>query len=523
MSIVVNNIKMPIVHNIDEVFEAARKSARLNCVAREDMFVFKKSLDARRKSDIHYVYSVVITSEGADTACGSNDNVRKFDVPEDVEIKPSARLVNSPVVVGSGPAGLFSAYILARYGCRPILLERGCDADERARRVEEFWRGGRLDENTNIQFGEGGAGTFSDGKLNSRIGDPLQRFVLKTFVTFGAPEEILFDARPHIGTDILKDVVKNMRRGIEALGGTVRFNAFVTDIKIKGGAVCGVEVNGSEILDCSELVLAIGHSSRDTYECLARRGAALEPKPFAVGVRIEHTQEFINYAQYGEAARLGILPPAEYRLAMNGKERSCFSFCMCPGGTVVNSSSERGGLAVNGMSNSARDGVNADSALVVSVRPSDFESSAPLGGVEFQRRYERLAYELADGGAPIQLSRDFLNDVKTTRLGSVTPTFTGNTRLCSLRKCLPEFVSETLCDGLRFFDKKMRGFATGDAVMTGVETRTSAPLRILRGGDGQSLSIRGMYPSGEGAGYAGGIMSAAVDGIKIAKHILENE
>lgn len=525
MAVVINNIKMPIVHNKEEIFEAARKIARLNCVSGENAFIYKKSLDARRKSDIHYVYSVVVggLNEKSEQMLCRNENIRIFDIPDDVDITPRARMSTRPVVVGSGPAGLFSAYIMARHGYRPILLERGCDVDERVRRIENFWRGGALDENSNIQFGEGGAGTFSDGKLNSRIGDPLQRVVLKTFVKFGAQEEILYSAKPHIGTDILKNVVKNMRREIERLGGEVRFNACVTDIKISGDAVGGVTINNNEIIDCDRLVLAIGHSSRDTYEILLRIGAALEPKPFAVGVRIEHSQEFINYAQYGEAAKLGILPPADYRLAMNGSDRSCFSFCMCPGGTVVNASSENGGLVVNGMSNSARDGKNANSALVVSVRPSDFGGTSPLAGIAFQRKYEKSAYEIAAGTPPVQLARDFLNGARSSGFDGVIPTVSEKTEFCAISDCLPDFVTNTLGDGLRFFEKRINGFSSGGAVMTGVETRTSAPVRIMRGADGCAVGIRGMYPAGEGAGYAGGIMSAAVDGIKIAKSILETD
>ncbi len=360
-----------------------------------------------------------------------------------------------------------------------------------------------------------------DGKLNTRIGDPLERFVLETFVKFGAPSDILIDAKPHIGTDILKIVLKNMRCAIENMGGKYMFNSAVTDIITKDGSVSGLVINNKDEIECSKVILAIGHSSRDTYEMLYNKGVMMQPRAFAAGVRIEHKQSFINELQYGKDCEKYNLPPAVYRVVYNGEKRSCYSFCMCPGGYVVNASWEEGMVGVNRMSNSRRDAENANSALVVNVKPEDFESSSPLSGVEFQRKYERLAYSLAGGyKAPVQLASDFIESRVSNGFSDVIPSFTGETVFCDLTKCLPEFISETLKLGLKDFERKMQGFVSSGSVLTGVETRTSAPLRILRGEDGQTVNLKGLYPSGEGAGYAGGIMSAAIDGIKSAQKLI---
>ncbi len=517
MQIVIENIKMPISHTKDEVLSAAREIVRLNCISATNFSIYKQSLDARRKSNIHYVYSVLAECSAKPKSLPKNIKLLSDDGRLEI---PKVLLASRPVVVGMGPCGIFSALVLAQSGNPPIIIERGEGVDERTKSVKSFWESGELNPNSNVQFGEGGAGTFSDGKLNTRIGDPRQRYVLETFARFGAPDDILYKAKPHIGTDVLCRVIKNIREHLLSLGAEIRFNTCLTDIRTKDNRVCEIELSGSEALPCRTLVLAIGHSSRDTYEMISRRSIDIVPKPFAMGVRIEHSQKFIDALQYGGAEGL---PPADYRIVYNGNERSCYSFCMCPGGTVVNASSEAGLLAVNGMSNHDRSGLCANSALVVTVNPSDFEGGV-LGGIELQRKYERLAFRLGgnDAHAPVQLARDFLADKESTSLGSVLPTITSGCKLANLRKCLPEFVTQTLCDGLESFEMRMQGFSSGDAVLTGVETRTSAPVRLRRGEDYQSINARGLYPSGEGAGFAGGIVSSAVDGIRTAMAILSD-
>ena len=514
MQIVINNIKLPIKHNSDMVITAAREIVRSNCISAKNYKIYKQSIDARRKNNIHYVYSV--TAETSDKITESKD-IAILKAVSELDITKKA-IKGRPVVVGMGPCGLFAAYVLALSGNPPIVLERGKPVEEREELVNKFWRTGELDKNSNIQFGEGGAGTFSDGKLNTRISDPRQRFVLKTFTDFGAPEDIMYKAKPHIGTDELLKVIKNMRNKLIELGCDVRFDSCVTDIIIENNRISGVEVNGGEVIVCNDLIMAIGHSSRDTYEVITRHRVAVEPKPFAVGVRIEHSQKFIDRLQYG---RIEGLPPADYRVVYNGKDRSCYSFCMCPGGTVVNASSEDGMLTVNGMSEHLRDGENANSALVVSVRPSDFEKGL-LGGVEFQRKYERLAFKLGGGDnrAPVQLAEDFIKDVPSHQIRDVAPKVTSGYTLAELKNCLPIFVCDTLKEGLCEFERRIHGFSTGGAVLTGIEARTSAPIRILRNENLQSINVPGLYPSGEGAGYAGGIVSAAVDGIKSALAVL---
>lgn len=516
MNIIVNNIKLPFEHSIKDVFDAALKKAAECSVKGKNPQVYRKSIDARR-NEISFVYSVLIFTDSLPKNFKPNSEIRLFE-EKCFDLNP-LKTKYPPVIVGSGPCGLFAAYVFARAGFNPVVVERGEPVEKRAETVERFAQGGTLDPNSNIQFGEGGAGTFSDGKLNTRIGDPLERFILKTFVKFGAAEDILTDAKPHIGTDVLKNVIKNMREYIKKHGGQFLFSSQLTDIITENGRVCGAVIGGKKTVNCSALLLATGHSGRDVYEMLFEKGVLMLQKPFAVGVRIEHKQDFIGRSQYGE--KYEFLPSASYRLAYNGADRSCYSFCMCPGGEVVNASSEPGGFTVNGMSNKKRDGKNANSALVVNVRPQDFENSSPLAGVEFQRRYETLAYKAAGGDAPVQLAKDFLNNKTSTCFEEVYPSFKGKTQFCDLRECLPDFVSKTLKEGLLFFDKKIEGFAKGGGILTGVEMRTSAPLRILRDESCQTTKIKGLFPAGEGAGYAGGIMSAAIDGVKTALKIRE--
>lgn len=516
--IIISGIKMPIQHTEAEVLAKAQKMAHASEIRTSEPYIYKKSIDARRKTDIHFVYSVVLSAQSIEGKVLPS-SIKVFEDSSAFEIakKTSSKKV---LVVGSGPCGLFAAYVLTLGGARVTLVERGSAVDVRAKKVQKFWDTGILDSECNIQFGEGGAGTFSDGKLNTRIGSPLQGFVLKTFVENGAPKEILYDAKPHIGTDLLPICVKNLREKIKANGGQVLFDTCLTDIEIKEGKIAGAILNGSAYAECDAVVLAIGHSSRDTYEWLFEKGIVMEQKPFAAGVRIEHTRQFINEMQYGELAHKNILPTADYRLVHNGENRSVYSFCMCPGGTVVNASSENGHLCVNGMSENARMADNSNSALVVTVKPEDFKGASPLAGVDFQRKYEGAAYQLAGGKGVVQLAKDFVRDRISDKFHGVKPSFTGQTDFVDLRECLPNFISATLKEGLIVFDKKIKGFAETGAVLTGVEMRTSAPLRIKRDENFESVSCKGLYPGGEGAGYAGGIMSAAVDGIRIANTIL---
>ncbi len=432
---------------------------------------------------------------------------------------------HNPIVVGFGAAGMFAALTLARCGVEPIVFERGGDTDSRVAAVEKFFNGGSLDENSNVQFGEGGAGTFSDGKLMTRLNDPAVDFVLKTFVDAGAPEEILREQKPHVGTDKLRAVVKNIRQEILSRGGKIFFNAQVTDIDIRGGKVAGIVVNGTETFSADAIFLAVGHSARDTYEMLNRRGVAMTAKDFAVGVRIEHPQEFINRAQYGEDFRNPKLPVADYVLTFKDeiRGRGAYSFCMCPGGLVVAASSEIGGVVTNGMSNFARDSGIANGALVVTVGKKDFGADV-LSGVRFQRELERAAF--VRGGknyrAPVQSVGDFINGRVGSKDFLTTPTYPIGFTPADLREVLPRDVCLTLIDALKFFDKKIPGFAAADVPLTAVESRTSSPVRILRDEvTRQSINAAGLYPIGEGAGYSGGITSSALDGFKSAKNFLE--
>ncbi len=518
--IIISGIKMPVCHTETDVFDAALKLVQKAKVNAKNPYVYKKSLDARRKNDIHFVYSVVMETEETEEKLPSEISV--FEKAETFEIlkkKPAKKVL----VVGSGPAGLFAAYVLTLGGADVTLIERGSDVDTRKKAVQKFWDTGVLNPECNIQFGEGGAGTFSDGKLNTRIGSKLQGFVLKTFAQNGAPKEILYDSKPHIGTDILSVCVKNIREKIKKQGGQVLFDTRLTDFIMKDGKVTGAVLNNSSYIDFDAVILAPGHSSRDTYKMLAEHGICMEQKPFAAGVRIEHKREFINKMQYGEGDEKDFLPSADYRLVHNGESRSVYSFCMCPGGVVVNASSEPECLCVNGMSEHARMAENSNSALVVTVRPDDFDGESPLAGVEFQRKYEHAAYTLCGGKGPVQLARDFAKNRVSSIFDGVKPSFTGKTEFADLRECLPAFITDTLAEGLGEFEKKIKGFVTGGAILTGVEMRTSAPLRIKRDENFESISHKGLFPCGEGAGYAGGIMSAAVDGIKVAQKILEME
>lgn len=520
LNILIDNLKFPIDCKEKDVLSAAVCYAEKNNIRADKPEIYRKSIDARRNK-VSFVYSVKLRLLSDRKSAEGVSSVRILEDSISFSVKREPETV---LIVGSGPCGLFSAYVLARAGFKPVIYERGGDISEREVAVKRFFENGILDLSSNVQFGEGGAGTFSDGKLNTRIGSPLERYVLETFVKFGAKKDILINAKPHIGTDVLKKILVNMRREIEALGGRYIFNSRLSDISVRDGRLCRAVFDGRdgvEELECSKMILAIGHSSRDTYEMLYKRCIAMSKKPFAAGVRIEHSQELINKIQYGKEYKK--LPAADYRVVYNGDERSCYSFCMCPGGVVVNASSEKGGFTVNGMSNSDRGGENANSALVVSVRPEDFEGDSPLSGIEFQRKYERKAFELSGGyKAPVQLSQDFLAGRVSSSFGEVKPSFTGETFFADLRECLPEFICKTLKEGLESFERRMCGFVSSGSVLTGIEMRTSAPVRILRDENYQSVNARGLFPAGEGAGYAGGIMSAAIDGMRVAGYILSH-
>lgn len=508
----IDNIKVAIGDELTKMHIAKRAKVSENDIL--DYKIIKKAIDARKKTDVHYVYTVAATTK---------NKIHGFLEYKEKKytFKKGKALKMRPVIVGTGPCGLFAGLMLARCGEKPILLERGADVDARHNAVEEFWRNGKLDTKTNVQFGEGGAGTFSDGKLNSGINDERCQFVLDTFSEFGAPYEITYTAKPHIGTDILRKVVKNIRLEIERLGGEVRFLNKVSGILVNDNAVCGVEVeNDGEKYEIKtdNVILAIGHSARDTYRMLRKLGIKMEQKNFSVGVRIEHRQEMINKSQYGKFwDKLG---SADYKLSAHFENgRSAYTFCMCPGGEVVASASFHGGVVTNGMSNNARCKKNANSALLVNVNTSDFPSQEPLAGVEFQEEIEKKAFFLGGENymAPAEYVADFLGVEMHEK---VEPTYRPGVKFCDISELFPEFVTDTLKLAIKEFDKKLKGFADGGAILTAPETRSSAPVRIVRDKESYMADICGLYPAGEGAGYAGGIMSAAVDGIKVAEAVV---
>ncbi|WP_102399108.1 NAD(P)/FAD-dependent oxidoreductase [Haloimpatiens massiliensis] len=527
MAIRINNVVLNIDEDISKVKEKALKKLKLKEKDIESFKIIRESIDARKKDNIRFNYTVEVSCEKEQRVISkaNNKDIKLEHKAYDDQITfGNEKLVNRPIIVGMGPAGMFAGLIMAENGYNPIIVERGEKVEERTESVNEFWKSGNLNLNSNVQFGEGGAGTFSDGKLTTRIKDTRCDYILEKFVKYGAPEEIIYKGKPHIGTDILKIVVKNIRKRIIELGGEIRFNSLLQDIVTENGEIKYAIVNGEEI-PCEVLILAIGHSSRDTYTMLHNKNIFMSPKPFAIGVRVEHLQEFINVNQYGKYANHPRLKSADYRLSYTSKNtnRSVYSFCMCPGGEVVAAASEQGRLVTNGMSYYKRDKQNANSAVVVSVGPKDFDSGNPLSGMEFQRHYESLAYKAGGGGyiAPLQLLGDFFKDQKSHKLGKVKPTYTPGYNFTDLRECLPKYVVDTMKEGFKDFDKKIHGFAAEDTLLTGIETRTSAPVRIERNENLESISVRGLYPAGEGAGYAGGIVSAAVDGLKVAENIMK--
>jgi uncharacterized FAD-dependent dehydrogenase len=527
----INQIKLPIEHTIKDIYTAAGKAIKLPPEKIKSLEIAKKSIDARKKSEIRYIYAVDVTVSEEDKviAKAKNPNVSKSsDTVYQVKLTGTQPMKERPVVVGSGPAGLFCAYMLAIHGFRPILIERGEAVDDRVKTVERFWEKNELKLNSNVQFGEGGAGTFSDGKLNTMVKDTYGRIkkVLDIFVEHGAKEEIRYVNKPHIGTDQLREVVRHLREDIISHGGEVMFKTKLEEIILDQGQVQSVVLSSTDpssqgttrTLPCGELILAIGHSARDTFQMLFDKGIPMERKAFAVGVRIEHKQETISKNQYGDS--YSSLPTADYKVtyqASNG--RAVYSFCMCPGGFVVNASSEEGRLVVNGMSYSDRAGENANSAIIVTVGEKDFLSipgakDNALSGMEFQRYYEALAYQTGKGKVPIQRFEDLLRNKESVKIGHITPNLKGEYQLANLRNCLPEELCDTIIEGVKAFDKMIPGFADDDAILSGVEMRTSSPIRLNRDENLES-EIKGIYPCGEGAGYAGGITSAAVDGLKV--------
>lgn len=518
----INQLKLPVDHTEEALWSKAAKTLKLPVKEIESLKIIKQSVDARKKEELHFTYTVDVKVPNEKTVLHKVNNVnvilsekKEYHFPVNGTEKMSSR----PVIIGAGPAGLFCGVMLARNGYRPILLERGESVEERRKAVDEFWKSGILKPDSNVQFGEGGAGTFSDGKLNTLVKDPVMRNrkVLELFVEFGADPSILYINKPHIGTDVLSGIVKRMREEINRLGGEVRFNSLVTDFMIKDGKIAGVVAGGEEI-PSEVLVLAIGHSSRDTFEILENRGVPMEAKAFAVGLRIQHPQKNINKCQYGMEDH-SVLGAADYKLTHKSKNgRGVYTFCMCPGGYVVNASSEDKMLAVNGMSYHDRAGENANSALIVTVTPEDFGATGPLSGVHYQRELEKAAYLSCAGKIPVQLYGDFAKGELSKSFGDVAPAFKGQYDFTSIRDFLPPYLTESIIDGVEAFDRKIRGFKRPDAILAGVESRTSSPVRIPRDEEFES-SIKGIYPCGEGAGYAGGITSAAMDGLKVAEAI----
>lgn len=526
MAIIVSQIKTAVNAGEDEITAAAIKKLRLGKNIVKACHLHKTSLDARNNNDIKLVSSVWIEleSEKDEKVLCERDKSCAY-VDRSIEIMPPKTNLKKKrvVIAGFGPAGMFCALTLAEYGFEPIVLERGSAVDERVKAVEGFWSGGEFSERTNVQFGEGGAGTFSDGKLTTRIKDPMCRRILQRLVEFGAPREILTKAKPHIGTDKLRSIVKTLRCRVIELGGEVRFDTKLDDVIIKNGTVCAAVANGREI-PCDAVVLALGHSARDTFEMLLNKGVFIEPKPFSVGVRIEHKQVDVDHSLYGKAAGTPSLPKGEYQLSHRRNGRGVYTFCMCPGGMVVPSQSEENTVVTNGMSEFARDGENANAAVAVGVSPDDFGNS-PLDGVSFARSLEQKAFELSGKNykAPASTVGKLLTGKGSLAESSIRPTYARGLAECDLSELFPEFITEMLKEGLADFSHKMRCFGDMNAVLTAPETRTSSPVRITRGEDLCSINVKGLYPCGEGAGYAGGIMSAAADGMNVAVKIITSD
>ena len=532
----INQVKLPVEHTSDALHKKVQELLKYK--GPMDVEIVKRSLDARKKPQLFYVYVVDVSVPEKEESkllrrC-HNNRIQKIEpVKYEFPVKQYEGKVR-PVIVGMGPAGLFCGYMLAKAGFRPVLLERGKCVEDRSRDVEAFWETGHLNTESNVQFGEGGAGTFSDGKLNTLIKDKYGRNkeVLRIFVKHGAPEEILYDYKPHIGTDILKKIVRSMREEIIALGGEVRFETRVTDLLIAGDRIKGLVLNGEEELPAEHVVLALGHSARDTFSMLHKQKVAMKAKPFAIGMRVEHPQELINLSQYGKK-EAGALGNAIYKLtAETSEKRGVYTFCMCPGGYVVNASSEERRLAVNGMSYSGRNSANANSAVIITIIPEDYgDSKDPLSGVAFQRKLEEKAYQIGNGKVPVERYGSFKRAILGTKaqeapdgaeiigMEKFTPCIKGQWTEAPVHEILPDALNRAFVEGMEAFGRKIRGFNGDEVFVEGIESRTSSPVRILRNESAQSISAEGLYPCGEGAGYAGGITSAAMDGIFVAEQL----
>lgn len=516
----IRDILLPPEHNAHQLTYEAARLLKISPSKIRGLRLVRRSIDARKKPDVKLVYTVDVAVDGSEGKILKQSGCKRAAIAptEFYKVPKGKRSESRPVVIGFGPAGMFAALILAMAGLKPIVLERGEDALTRHEKVEKFFATGELDTKSNVQFGEGGAGTFSDGKLNTGVNNPRIGWILEQFVKAGAREDILFDAKPHVGTDVLLTVVQNLRQRIIKLGGEVRFSAQVTDLRTRDGKLTGLVTDSGQVIPCEKAILAIGHSARDTFQMLLDRGVAMEPKPFSMGVRIEHSQALIDRAQYGSENKA--LPPADYKLVKHLDERTVYTFCMCPGGHVVAAASEEGGVVTNGMSYADRDGDNANAAVLVTLNPADFPYEGVLGGVWWQRQIEQAAYGIGGYRAPAQLVGDFLADRASTGPGSVTPTYRPGVTWCDLRQVLPQKITDALKKAIPELERNLKGFASPDAVLTAPETRSSSPVRILRNDQRQSTVLEGLYPAGEGAGYAGGIMSAAIDGMQSAEALI---